>query len=128
MAAGRYILPVSGPSDLEKLLLLQMKAAKLPTPVTEYRFHPTRKWRVDFYLPDHKLAIEVEGATFAQGRHTRGVGFEKDCEKYAELMLAGIRLLRVTGKMIQDGRALAYIERALDNGDARPLPLMPFVQ
>lgn len=125
MAAGRYISLVSGPSNLETLLMLQIKAANLPTPITEYRFHPIRKWRVDLYFADQRLAVEVEGATFAQGRHTRGVGFEKDCEKYNELTLAGIRLLRVTGKMIKDGTALEFIERALDNGSQFSLPLMP---
>lgn len=28
--------------------------------VKEYLFHPTRKWRFDYAIPDHKIALEVE--------------------------------------------------------------------
>ena len=43
------------------------------------------------------------------GRHTRGSGFEADCVKYAEAMLLGYRVLRVTPAMIADGRAVDYV-------------------
>lgn len=99
-------------SDIEDELLRQMKSVKLPVPEREFRFHPVRKWRVDFAYPIHNIAIEVEGATWTNGRHTRGSGFEKDCEKYNELALAGYLLLRVTGGMIKSGTALVFIERA----------------
>jgi hypothetical protein len=29
--------------------------------IKEYQFHPDRKWRIDYFIPDLKLAIEVEG-------------------------------------------------------------------
>lgn len=38
--------------------------------INEYRFHPKRKWRIDFYLPEYGIAIEIEGAVWKQGRHT----------------------------------------------------------
>ena len=34
-------------------------------------------------------------------------------EKYAELAIAGWRLIRVTGKQVKNGQALQWIERAL---------------
>ena len=101
-------------SDIEDELLQQIKKTQLPAPEREYRFHPVRKWRVDFCWPARNIAVEVEGGTWVGGRHNRGAGFEKDCEKYAELALAGFRLFRFTSTMIKDGRALSYIERVFD--------------
>jgi very-short-patch-repair endonuclease len=63
-----------------------------PTP--EYRFHPVRKWRIDYAFINQKLAIEIEGGAFTRGRHTRGVGFINDMEKYNALTEAGWHLLR----------------------------------
>jgi hypothetical protein len=66
----------------------------LPLPVSEYRFHPTRKWRLDYAFPEFKLAVEIEGGIWTQGRHTRGSGFAGDMEKYNALAEAGWLLLR----------------------------------
>ena len=99
-------------SQLEDDLLIQITAANLPIPEKEYRFHPVRKWRVDFCYPADHIAIEVEGGTWSGGRHTRGSGFEKDCEKYNELALTGFYLYRFTSTMIYSGTALETIVRA----------------
>lgn len=74
---------------------------------------PCRLWRVDFYFPEQRTAVEVEGAVWTQGRHTRGSGFVKDMEKYNALTMAGIWLLRFTPKQVTDGVALQQIERVL---------------
>lgn len=83
------------------------------TPEREYRFHPKRRWRFDFAWPDEKLAVEVEGGQWVIGRHQQPEGFEKDMEKYNAAVLAGWRVLRFTGKMVQDGTAVAIIKEAL---------------
>ena len=100
-------------SALEEKLLFQIRAIKLPEPVREFRFHDTRRWRADFAWPERRLLVEVEGGHWANGRHTRGSGFEADCEKYSEAALDGWTVLRFTGTHIKDGRALQMIERAL---------------
>lgn len=100
-------------SALEESLALQMRAAKLPAWQPEYRFHPKRKWRFDFAWPDMRTACEVEGGNWTGGRHTRPQGFESDCEKYSEAALQGWTVLRVTGAMVKDGRALELVERAV---------------
>jgi hypothetical protein len=67
----------------------------LPVPISEYKFHPTRKWRIDFFFKDVGLAIELEGiGTTKQGRHQRIGGFKKDIEKYNAIAEAGYTLLR----------------------------------
>jgi len=101
-------------SDLEETLAFQIRACKLPEPIREYKFHPDRRWRSDFVWTDHKLICEVEGGVYTQGRHTRGSGFEKDCEKYNHATLLGYRVLRVTGKHIKSGEALQWIEECLN--------------
>ena len=100
-------------SHLEDALLLHIRAAGLPEPVRELRFAPPRRWRFDLCWPAFRLACEVEGGVYSGGRHTRGSGFEADCEKYNTATLDGWRVIRVTGKMIDDGRALALLERAV---------------
>lgn len=100
-------------SALEDTLFLHIVAAKLPRPVREFRFHLTRKWKVDFAWPPDWLIVEVEGGTWIQGRHSRGAGMRNDAIKYNEAVLMGFRLLRVTADMIRDGSALEVIERAL---------------
>jgi hypothetical protein len=64
-----------------------------PTP--EYRFHPVRKWRIDYAFPDQKLAIEIVGGAFTRGRHTRGVGFINDMEKYNLAASMSILVFRI---------------------------------
>jgi len=68
----------------------------------EYRFHPVRKWRFDFALPDKKIAIEIEGGIHTNGRHNRAAGYSADCEKYNAAALAGWRVFRFTAPMIKD--------------------------
>ena len=47
-----------------------------------------------------KIAIESEGGTWIGGRHTRGVGFANDAEKYNEAAALGWIVLRYTMKSI----------------------------
>ena len=105
------------PSKGETECAWQIQASGNPHPVEEYRFHPTRRWRFDFAWPDRKLAVEIEGGTYSGGRHTRGGGFEKDCENYAEAMLLGWKVLRFTTKMVNSGYALNVTEAMLKDSD-----------
>ena len=101
-------------SDLEQLMEFQILEAELPKPEREYRFHPTRRWRFDFYWPQFQLALEVDGGVYTGGRHTRGIGYEKDCEKTAEALCMNIAVLRVTATHIKDGSALKWLKVALN--------------
>lgn len=60
----------------------------------EYRFHPVRRWRFDFAIPEEKIAIEIEGGVWTRGRHTRGAGYTADLEKYNTATVMGWRVLR----------------------------------
>ena len=64
--------------------------------VDEHRFHTTRKWRFDLACPSRRIAVEIEGGAWSRGRHTRGVGYIGDMEKYNCAILLGWRVFRYT--------------------------------
>ena len=68
--------------------------------VPEYRFDPKRKWRFDFADPVSKVAVEIEGGVYQNGRHNRGGGFIQDCEKYNTATAQGWRVFRLPSKLI----------------------------
>lgn len=79
-------------------LVLLCRSAKLPEPVPEWCFHPTRKWRLDYAWPyaNPPLGVEVDGGVWNEGRHTRGAGFIEDQRKLNAAVLLGFRILRYT--------------------------------
>jgi very-short-patch-repair endonuclease len=103
------------PSPGEAALLLHIRALELPRPEREYKFHHSRRWRFDFAWPGLRLVVEVEGGTWARGRHTRGAGFERDCEKYNAAALLGWRVLRFTTTMVEDGRAIETLKEFFES-------------
>lgn len=102
------------PSQLVAELVQQLYAADLVPVVTEFWFHPERKWRFDLAWVEVRVAVEVHGGIHSGGRHTRGAGFERDREKMNEAQLLGWLVLEVTGEQIRSGQALGWIERALE--------------
>jgi very-short-patch-repair endonuclease len=80
---------------------------------TEYRFDKVRKWRFDYCIIDHKIAVEVEGGAYTQGRHTRGKGFIGDMEKYNAATCHGWRILRVIPVDLMSAKTLQMIETLL---------------
>lgn len=108
--AVKVVKPIERRSKLEIALLAQIEAESLPKPHCEYRWHPTRKWRLDFAWPQEgrSVGVEVQGMV-----HRIKARFKADIEKRAELLLAGWRVLEVDGDSIRDGRALAWVKRLL---------------
>jgi hypothetical protein len=106
-------------TDWKAVLETQMQAAGLPEPEREYLFHAERRWRFDYAWVAEGFALEFEGGIWLQTKEGRSKGhahpkrFIKDCEKYNEAALYGWFVLRVTGEMVQDGRALEWLIRAL---------------
>lgn len=87
----------------EEAFALHCRAENLH-PEREYMFHPTRKWRFDFYFPAHRIAVEIEGGY--GGRHQRRAGFEGDAYKYNAAARMGILVLRFTTSMVLRGDAI----------------------
>lgn len=74
---------------------------------------PGRKFRIDVAFPQDMLAVECMGGVFQMGRHTRGTGYTKDCEKACLLAIEGWHLMPVTSDQIKAGLALKWVESAL---------------
>lgn len=79
----------------------------LPEPIEEYQFHPKRKWKIDYFFEKNgfKVALEVEGGVYQSGRHNRASGYLKDMQKYNNVSLQGIILIRtVPDELFGEGR------------------------
>ena len=87
----------------------------IPDPVEEFKFHPTRKWRLDLCWPDHKLALEIEGGVFTNGRHVRPTGFMKDIEQYNALSIQGYGLLRFTPQQMESCESYDFLREWFKN-------------
>ena len=130
---GRSMMP----SDLEAAFLHYWRALApgAPEPVAEYRFAAEsvglgpgirerladaglRDWRFDFAWPRRRVAVELEGGTWTGGRHVRGDGFARDCEKYNLAALHGWRVIRLTAGMLEDDpvRWIGQVREAVEDG------------
>lgn len=98
---------------LTDIMQHQLLSAGVPQPSREMPFLADRGWRFDFAWPGSMVALEVEGGQWVRGRHTRAMGYERDCEKYSEAAIAGWLVVRATGDMVRDGRAVLLVSRAL---------------
>ena len=101
-------------TDVMWLLAVQLRVAGIRDPEREYVFARPRRWRFDFAWVEEKVALEVDGGTFAFGRHVTGVGYRKDAEKYNEAVALGWKVLRATPEMIHDRAIVPVIERCLN--------------
>ena len=90
---------------------LKQNNIDLPTP--EYKFCDTRRWRFDYCWIDKKIALEVEGGVWTNGRHTRCSGFIKDMEKYNNAALLGYRIIKCTPTSLMDKENIKLIENIL---------------
>ena len=90
------------------------KIAHLPVPVAEYKFLETRRFKFDFAWPRLKVALEVNGGVWTQGRHTRGAGYLRDLEKLNEAQIAGWLVLQVIPSELSSVGTYDWIRRALE--------------
>ena len=81
-------------SKMERALRALIKQAGLPAPQSNVKLHG---YEVDLYWPDHRLAVEFDGWS----THSSRTAFERDRLKDAALMLAGERVMRVTGRQLE---------------------------
>jgi len=87
----------------------------IESPIPELCFaKPERKWRFDYAWILPKIAVEIEGGVWMQGRHTRGSGFVKDMEKYNYAGLLGWRIFKFTPKQLKTGEAQNFMRKVFD--------------
>jgi len=93
----------------EAIFMALLRDAGLPRPVTEYRFHVKRLWRMDYAWVEDKVALEVEGGIWAGGRHNRASGFLRDMEKYNTATMMGWRVVRCTPQTLTHRETIEMI-------------------
>jgi hypothetical protein len=105
-------------SDLERTFDTYWRMIGGPVLLSEYRFSAEavggpgkdlrarlaaaglRDWRFDRAHLASKVAIELDGGTWTNGRHSRGAGFSEDCRKINSAQLLGWRVFRFTSDML----------------------------
>jgi len=99
--APSFLTPVPDANPLAAKFERMWEDLGGPLLLREYKFHPDRKWRADYCHEKTKVLIELEGGVWSKGRHTRGLGFINDIEKYNAAALLGYRVLRIpTGGVV----------------------------
>ena len=87
--------------------------------VKEFKFPPKLRWRFDYAIPEPRIALEVEGGVWTNGRHTRPQGFLGDIEKYNTATLMGWRVFRTTPDDLLRTATLNLLKQAI-SGDFDP--------
>jgi very-short-patch-repair endonuclease len=96
-------------SEAERRLLALIRAANLPVPKTNAR---VAGFEVDFFWPEARLIVEVDGFAF----HGRRKAFERDRRRDMALRDRAFEVIRVTWRQLVDQPFLvvAHIARALE--------------
>ncbi len=90
-------------SELEILFANLCDEAEFPPYEREYRFHATRKWRLDFAWPDQKIGVELNGGQWIKGGHNTGGGTQRDAEKNNSAQFLGWRVFTlVNNQLLRD--------------------------
>jgi very-short-patch-repair endonuclease len=110
---GRGGVPVLTRSEAETRFLALVRGGRLPGPEANVM---VRGYEVDFLWRAQGIAVEVDGFGFHSSRHR----FERDRLRDAEMLAAGIRVMRVTWRQIVDepSATLVRLAQALAAGTA----------
>jgi len=77
-----------------------LRESGVPEPACEWQFDPQRRWRFDFCWVSNRIALEINGGLFSDGRHTRGAALLKEYEKINAAVLQGWRVLTFSPQQI----------------------------
>lgn len=107
----------------EERLAFEIRAARLPEPVPQYRWATElvnangrpRQFRADFAWPTYRLLVQVHGAIWQRGGggHSHPSGIEKDVEQQRCAVILGWWVYPVTSTEVQAGKAIGLVTLAL---------------
>ena len=83
--------------------------------VREHRFHPDRLWRFDYAIPSLRIAIEIDGGVWINGRHNRASGYIGDMEKFNAAATLGWVVLKFTPQEQYSRKAFDLITETIAN-------------
>lgn len=109
--AGSVSIPVPQQSDALRWQLEHLYSVRGVS--LEFRFHATRKWRLDLAIESARVGVEIQGGIFAatRGKHSRGVGQVRDMEKNNAAIECGWVVLVYPTDAIKNGSAAEQIAR-----------------
>ena len=98
-------------NELKKAILRYDSQSMTEVPFSH--FMPTkRKFRADFYCPNRRTIIEVNGGQFISGRHNRGgTGYENDLEKLNLAQQNGFKIYQFTYEILERGVHLILLRQ-----------------
>lgn len=80
-------------------------------PVAHYRYDSAdRRRHFDFAWPEAKLAVEIQGGSFVNGRHIRPSGQAADFRKLNRAQAMGWVVLQANTPMLARGSAESFVE------------------
>ena len=83
--------------------------------IKEHQFYQKRKWRFDYAIPVHKIAVEVDGGVWINGRHNRASGYVKDLDKFNVAASMGWVVLKFTQDNLLRSATLDLIKETIKN-------------
>jgi very-short-patch-repair endonuclease len=98
MLLSKLIEPARTRSELERSFLDRCREAGFPRPQVNAL---VAGYEVDAVWSDQRLIVELDGYAF----HGTRAAFERDRSRDVQLQLAGYRVLRITGRMLDSGVA-----------------------
>ena len=110
-------------SNLEATFALALKSVGCEMD-QQVKFHPKRRWRLDFGDVSSKVGVEIDGGEFANGAHNRGVRMAQDYEKRNAAIELGWTIFQLTGAMVKNdpvgwaSRIKDVIERRRDGDNS----------
>jgi very-short-patch-repair endonuclease len=108
-----------GSNRAEEAFAYWCRALKLPMPQRNFRFHPTRRFEIDWAWPTLKVGIEIQGGIWVGGAHARPMNIVRDMTKHNLLLDFGWRVWHYTPKEVVDGIAAEHLDKVLRAADTR---------
>lgn len=92
-------------SDTERRLIALLRKARLPMPEVNTIYG---RFELDFFWPDHRLAVETDGYEFHSSRRA----LERDHQRDLALQSAGVMIVRFSWRQIRDEPELVIAQVA----------------
>lgn len=92
---------------------------------SEYRFAAPRRFRFDFAHPESKIAIELQGGVWHQGRHSRGSGLLNEYTKMNLAAAQGWRVFYLCANTVSDRSIYKLIADAIVSSLAQKIGGVP---
>ena len=103
-------------SKLENAFAQELALFSLPPAHRQFKFHPTRRWALDFAWPERKIGCEIHGGLFipkGAGAHNRGASMEDDFEKTNEATRLGWSIFTFGPKWCYRKKSVAVPSKAI---------------